>query len=331
MKIGKVPSDFLENKLIAKLNKGTLPKEVVIQPSVGEDCAVLKLDAEDYLVLSTDPITGAAENIGELAVHINVNDIASSGGEPIGLLVTLLMPPQSDEEEILKIMSGIQHEVSQLGMAILGGHTEITDGVTRPIVSVTVVGKAHKSHMVASSTAKAGDYVVMTKYAGLEGSAIIAWDYEKQLESLPKAYIEEAKSYTKYLSVLPEGRIAGKEGVHAMHDVTEGGILGACYELAKCSGCGIEVNQAQIPVTEATKAICDLAKVNVYGLISSGSMLIATADDERLIKALDEQGIKATTIGRLTSEQSYWYIDNGKRNILEEPDTDTLYDVNFEN
>lgn len=327
MNIGKVPGEFLDEGIIKQINKGTQPPEVIVKPSIGEDCSILKLHPKDMLVLSTDPITGATENIGQLAVHINANDLASSGGEPIGLLVTLLLPPETTQKQITDIMADIHGECCKLGMAILGGHTEITDAVNKPIVSVTAVGKVHEDKMVASSTAQVGDAVIMTKWAGLEGTAILAYDYEEQLSHLPKEVIDEAKSYTKYLSVVPEGRIAADFGVHAMHDVTEGGILGAAWELASCSDCGININRDAIPVTDITESICRAANVDVYRLISSGSMIITASDGEGLVKALQVKGIKASIIGRITHTKDKNLFIAGEKTKLEEPGTDALYDA----
>ncbi|WP_105615530.1 AIR synthase family protein [Vallitalea okinawensis] len=325
MKIGKVPHELLEKTIIGGI-QGERP-EVLVRPRIGEDCSVLEIDNDELLVLSTDPITGATENIGQLAVYINANDIASSGGEPIGLMVTLLLPPETTESQIQQVMKELNEHCRANNMDIIGGHTEITDAVVKPVISVTAVGKVKKDHMVASSTAKVNDDVIMTKWAALEGTAIIANDHEEDLTDIDTELIKEAKGYMDYLSVIQEGKIASTYGVHAMHDVTEGGILGAAWELAACSNVGIEIDVKKIPIKQPTIEICKYFKIDPYRLISSGCMIIAAPKGEGLIKQLRSQGVEASIIGKITGKQEKWIIDGEKKYPLEEPEVDELYRV----
>lgn len=324
MKTGKLPNSLLDKIIIEPINKHSVKRsEVMLKPSIGEDCAALNM-GDNICLLSTDPITGAVENIGRLAININTNDIASSGGEPVGIMVTALFPPSITEGEISQIVTELYEEAEKVNVAILGGHTEITDAVNKPVLSCTVIGKTRK--LITSAGARAGDYVVMTKYAGLEGTAIFAHDREELLKNVDKSVVERAKKFSESLSVIKEGKAAAKEGAHAMHDVTEGGILGACWEVADCAGLGIEVYADKIPVREETKIICDELGVDYRRLISSGSMLIICENGDKMTAAIEKEGINASVIGRITDEGRY-IIENGCKYVLEEPGADELYKV----
>lgn len=324
MKTGKLPNSLLDKIVIEPINKHSVKrKEVLLKPSIGEDCAALNM-GENICLLSTDPITGAVENIGRLAIQINTNDIASSGGEPVGIMVTALFPPSVTEADISKIVEDLYVEAEKVNAAILGGHTEITDAVNKPVLSCTVIGKTKK--LIPSGGAKSGDSVVMTKYAGLEGTAIFAHDKSDKLKNVNNPVIESAKKFSENLSVIKEGEIASKLGAHAMHDVTEGGILGACWEVADCAGLGVEVYCDNIPVKEETKIICGELGVDYLRLISSGSMLIVCDKGDEMVKALKNEGINASIIGKIT-ENGRYIIKNGEKWELKEPEADELYKV----
>lgn len=325
MKIGKVPNEVLERLIIKPLREhGVERKEVIVKPSVGEDCTAIDF-GDEYCVMSTDPITGATEDIGKLAVHINANDIASSGGRAIGIMVTALLPPSITEAEIATIMHDIYTSANEVGIAVLGGHTEITDAVNKPIISCTVVGKTSNKKFISSGGAKVGDSVILTKYAGIEGTSIIASDCEDILiKSIGEETLKRAKALGKMLSVVKEGNIALELGAHAMHDVTEGGVLGACWEVAKCSGIGVEINCEAIPILEETRLICKEFNINPLRLISSGAMLIASDRGEELLVALKKEGINASIIGRFV-ENGMYVNENGVVSELTEPEVDELY------
>ncbi len=324
MNIGKLPNSLLEKIVIDPINNHSVNrKEVLLKPSIGEDCAALNL-GENICLLSTDPITGAVADIGKLAVNINTNDIASSGGEPIGLMVTALLPASITEEEISHIITDLYKEAEKVNVAILGGHTEITDAVNKPVLSCTVVGKTNK--LIPSGGAKIGDSVIMTKYAAMEGTSIFASDKRDKLKGIDSSIIEKAKNLGNSLSVIAEGRIGSELGANAMHDVTEGGILGACWEIADCSGVGIEVYEDKIPVLEETKIICNKLGVDYLRLISSGSMLIVCSNGDEMLSALEKAGIVASIIGKIV-EEGKWFISNGEKTVLGEPTSDELYKV----
>ncbi len=303
-------------------------EDVVLRPKTGEDCSVIDLQGE-MCVLSTDPITGAVKDIGYLAVQINCNDIFSAGAEPVGILLTVLLPEGSDETDLEEIMEGALRGAEELGIEILGGHTEVTDGVCKPIVSATVIGRSRERKIIQTGGAKIGQDVIMTKWAGLEGTAIIAKEHEKVLSrNLPLDLVLTAQEMKAYLSVGKEAIIAAQHGATAMHDATEGGILGAVWEVAECSQTGVELWQEKIPIKEETRLICEAAQIDPLRLISSGTMIITTDNGDKLVDKLGENGISAAIIGRVTEKERILITKQG-RELLEEPKSDALYQVKF--
>lgn len=326
MKIGKLPNEILNSLVLDKLQKKR--NEVLVRPSVGEDCSAVDFGRE-ICVISTDPITGTKNQIGRIGVNVALNDLASSGAEPVGLMVTMLIPPNAGMSDIENIISQLSDEAAKLNVDIIGGHTEVTDAVTRFVLSITAVGKSINRNIITTSGAKPGDDLILTKYAGIEGTSILAFDYEEELASkFGMEIVEKAKSLINSISVVNEGLIAAKLGAHAMHDVTEGGVLGAVWEMCHASGCGAHVYKERIPVLNETRLICDYFNIDPYRLISSGCMLIACENGEKLVQELSENGIKAVVIGRMTGDRNILLSDESGDVTISSPESDELYKVN---
>jgi len=321
-KIGKVPPEVLKSSVYPFLGKRR--QEVLVHSTLGEDCSIIDY-GENVAVVSTDPITGADKNSGYIGVHISTNDIAACGAKPIGIMVTLLLPVGADETMLKDIMEGIHKGANALGIEVLGGHSEITDGVVKPIISVTALGVAAKDEYVTSSGAKVGDDVIVTKALGLEGTAILAADYEDILkEKLGNESVSKAKAFIENIGVVEEGITAAKVGVSAMHDITEGGLLGAAYEVAEASGVGMEIYEEKLPIYDETKAMCQYFQINPLGLISSGSMLICTPKGKEVVEALESKGIRATIVGKVTKKDKILISKYGSSSIIP-PERDELY------
>ncbi|MCX7709649.1 MAG: AIR synthase family protein [Clostridia bacterium] len=325
MEIGKIPNDILKEIVLNKIKYKR--KEVLVRPSIGEDCSVVDF-GDEVCVLSSDPITGAANEVGRLAVHVSCNDVASCGIEPLGLMVTILAPPDTSKEDLSIIMSQLSETAASLKVDIMGGHTEITDAVNRVVIMSTAIGKAPKGKVVTTAGAKAGDKIVMTKTAGLEGTAIIAFEREKELLNvLGREIVDNAKKFMDSISVVKEGVIAGAFGVSAMHDVTEGGILGAAWELAEASGKGFRIEKNLIPIKEETLKITAFYKIDPMKLISSGCMVIACLNGDELVEELRKQGIQASVIGEITEEKDKLLFTENERVYIGQPASDELYKV----
>ena len=317
MKLGKLDNDTLERLILDRFKKTR--SESFGAPHIGMDCAMLDFGG-DLIVCSCDPITSAdAKHIGALSVHVNCNDAAAGGAEPVALLVTLLLPPSETEETVAMIAEDLQDAAERAGVDIIGGHTEVTDAVTRVTTCTTVLARTPKTKTLCG--AKPSDAIVMTKWAGLEGTMLIASDKPELLAGLPAETVAHARALSKHLSVVPESRIAMKNGAHAMHDVTEGGVLGAVWELAAQTHCGVTVDKDAIPVSEETRAIADAANVDPYRLMASGSMLIACENGEKMQNALSDAGIPAAVIGRITA-RDFHFADGSP---IDPPAADELY------
>lgn len=326
MKIGKVPESVLKRSVLKQI-KVHRP-EVILGASVGEDCAAIRVDDGDVMVLSTDPITGTAEDIGKLAVHVTANDLASSGAQPIGVMVTILLPDDTEEAVLRSIMVQIQEHCEEMNMQVLGGHTEVTNVVSQPLVSITGVGKARADRLISTAGIKPGMDIVMTKWIGLEGTSILAKDRQQELLArYPQKMIDTAKEFDRYLSVVKEGMIGAEYGVASMHDVTEGGIFGALWEIAEASDVGLEIDLMAIPVRQETIEVCEFFDINPYQLISSGSMLMATTDGNGLVAELKKHDVQAAVIGKATKGNDRVLLHGEERRFLEPPKTDELYNV----
>jgi len=324
MKEGKLDFDDLRNIILN--NKTIKRSEVKVRNDVGEDCSIIDFgDCEG--IFSTDPITGADENVGKLAVHINCNDIASCGGEPIGILVTILAPTSSSLEEINKVMKEIDEEAAKISVEIIGGHTEVTSAVNKMVISVTVIGKNLKGKSIKTADAKLDDDIIVTKSLGLEGTYILINDYEERIQKiLSKEEIEFGKSLINKISVLEEGKIGCEFGVNSMHDITEGGLLGGLFEVAMASNTGFKIYKDKIPMLDITKRVCEEFKIDPLRLISSGSMLITSKDGEALVKKLKENGIDASVIGKICREGGI-LVNKGNEINVEPPKRDELFNI----
>ncbi len=326
MNLGKVPEAVLKRSVLNQI--GHRREEVLVGPAIGEDCSVLAVAEDEVLVLSTDPITGTVQDIGTFAVHITANDIASNGAEVIGIMLTVLLPEGTEEEELRAAMQDMETACRQLNIEIIGGHTEITRAVRQPIITVTGVGKMKRNAMIGTAGARPGQEIVMTKWAGLEGTAIIAAAKEEELRAkYSQSFLDGAKKMIDYISVVPEAMIARECKVTSMHDVTEGGIFGALWEIGAASKVGMEIDLKKILLKQETVEICEFYDINPYMLISSGCMLIVTDQANYLVDRLNAKGIAAAVIGRVTEGNDRVIINGEEKRFLEPPKSDELYQV----
>jgi len=299
--MGKLPNEILEEFL--KRFEFQDPS-VLIQPGVGEDTAAVNIKEQEVLVLKSDPITFVTESIGRYAVLINANDIATSGATPRWLLTTLLFPCGTTASEIWQVMGELVEICRFWNITLCGGHTEITDAVTRPVVTGMLAGTVNKKDLIDKRNVKIGDKVLLTKAVAVEGTAIIASEFEDRLQDLGMAegQIEAGKAFLEAISIIPEAKIAaGTDGVSAMHDVTEGGLATALVELSIAGGHKIKIDLGRIPYFPQTREIGRLLNIDPLGLIGSGSLLICCRENawENLITRIRDAGIKVTCIGEV--------------------------------
>jgi hydrogenase expression/formation protein HypE len=303
-----LPAGKLPVNLLAKFLQ-SLPaadSSVTIGPAVGEDAAVLDLGGPDLLVVKTDPITFATHDIGRYLLAVNSNDLATMGARSRWLLVTTLLPEGISPERAERILESVRQVCLETGVALVGGHTEITLGLDRPILAGCLIGTVARGRLVRTSGARVGDALVLAGGIAIEGSVILASEHEARLRQrgVPAAAIETAAAWARNpgISILPAATALNVTGaVHAMHDPTEGGLITALHELADAAGVGLRVDATAIPVLPACRAICELLALDPLGLLASGSLL-AALDPSEAPTALDRLGrcgIPSARIGEI--------------------------------
>lgn len=326
MKIGKLPEPMLIRSVLKEL--GHRRDEILVGPAVGQDCAVIEGQEGEVFVMSSDPITGTVKDIGSHSVYITANDLAASGAEPVGIMMTVLLTPDTKEEELKEIIRGVEKTCKELNMEVMGGHTEITDVVKQPLISLTGIGKMKKEKILTTASVKPGQDIVVTKWIGLEGTSIAAKEREDQLlEKFAPSFVQTAKEFDRYLSVIPEAKIAGEWGVSAMHDITEGGVFGALWEMGSGSGVGLDIDLKSIPIRQETVEVCEALGLNPYILMSSGSMMIAADDGHGLVRKLAQAGIPASVVGKATAGKDRILRNGEDTRYLDKPQSDELYKI----
>jgi hydrogenase maturation factor len=299
--LGKIPIEILKDVIFQNL--GSKRDEVALGPSAGFDGAIIDVGNKS-LIVSTDPITGAIERLGWLAVNINANDIATFGVEPAFFLSCILLPENANRQIVETISAQMDKAAKKLGIAIVGGHCEVTLGLTNPIVVGCAMGLTEKGNYVTAGGAKLGDKLILTKSAGIEGTAILAADREEQLKkAMATIILQNAKNSYNQISVVKDAITAFKTGgVHAMHDPTEGGVAGGIHEMADASNLGVEILEEKIPVQRETAEICKFFKIDPLQLISSGALLISAKPEftTKVIESLGQQKIHASIIGEFS-------------------------------
>ncbi len=303
--LGKLPAEHLA-RLLAR--HAPSDQRIVLGPGVGRDATVISF-GDRYLVAKTDPITFASDEIGWYAVHVNGNDIACMGATVRWFLATLLLPEaRTDEASVDTIFDQIAAACRELGVELVGGHTEITHGLDRPIVIGCMLGEVTPERLVRPEGARPGDALLVTKGIAVEGTAIIAREKNAGLAGLNGSFLQRCQGflYKPGISVVRDAAVATAAGeVHAMHDPTEGGLATGLWELAAAAGVGLEVDEDAVPVFPETQVLC--ARLGLYplGLIASGALLLAVArgDAAAILAALEDAGIAAARIGRVVERE----------------------------
>ncbi|MDG0868068.1 AIR synthase family protein [Candidatus Lucifugimonas marina] len=315
LKAGKLPPDLLAG-FIGDLNQND--KRLLLGPGVGEDAAFVSFGSST-LIAKSDPITFATDRIGWYAIQVNANDIAACGGTPKWFLGTLLLPENEPASTARDIFAQLNSAAAELGITLIGGHTEITVGISRPIISGTMLGEAAPSETVKTSSAQIDDDIILTSGIAIEGTAIIARESKQSLleAGLSEGEIANAANFldSPGISVVKAAKIASSTGhVTAMHDPTEGGLAGALDELARASNTGVSINSDQVKIYPETTKICEALNLDPWGLIASGALLITTnkTGSSKIISALNEAGIPSAVIGSITPvEEGLARISNG--------------------
>lgn len=327
--LGKLPPELLE-KLFSRAPAHDA--RVILGPGVGLDCAVLDI-GENLLVLKAEPITFVTNEIGWYAVTIAANDIATTGAKPRWYLATLLLPARRTTPVLVdQIADQAYAACQQLGISIIGGHTEITHGLDRPILVGTLIGEVSREKLVTPKGARPGDRVLLTKGIPIEATAILAREFPDQLQDvLTEAEIEQAQNFlhSPGVSILKDAQIATSAGgVTAMHDPTEGGLAAALWEMAQASGLTFVIDPAQVPIPELSAKVCQVFKLDPFATIASGALLLTAppAYAQLIEKALLNNEIECSEIGfvEVGPAQVWSQKPGGERELLPWPKRDEI-------
>jgi hydrogenase maturation factor len=319
--VGKLPLGFLQTLLQKFASAAGENHGVKVGAGLGRDAAVIDL-GDRLLIAKTDPITFIAEDLGYYALHINANDVACMGGEPKWFLATLLLPEKTTTPaRVEKIFRQLSEACKKIAVTLCGGHTEITAGIDRPLIAGCLLGEAPAQRFFSPERIEPGDVIILTKGLAIEATSIIGRELAQALaETFDAEFVRSCRRFLRDpgISVLPEARLAWKEqGVHALHDPTEGGLANAIHELLAERDLGVDINLASIPLFPETKLLCDHFHLDVLGLIASGALLII--GEERACAKLQTQFLRAkitaSVIGRILSEGEGRWLVEGKQRV----------------
>ncbi len=310
--------DFSLLEKLLKKHQSKPDSRVVIGPKVGEDAAVIDYP-NHYLVAKTDPITFATDKIGWYAVQVNANDIATRGALPKWFQATILLPENKTTEELVdRIFSQIYDACNKLNIAVIGGHTEISYNLDRPIIVGCMLGEVKKDKLVSTSGAKPGDVIILTKGIVIEGTSIIAREKQKELakRGFQKSFIQRCQNflYDPGLSVVKDALLANQEDVHAMHDPTEGGISAGLYEIALASQVGMLIEREKITILEESRILCEEFNLDPLRTITSGSLLIVASKKSarKITSILNAYKIRTFLIGEIKEKNFGVKISTGE-------------------
>lgn len=325
---GKVSAALLRR--VVYRNLGAQDKSILLGPGIGEDAAVLDTGNE-FLIATSDPVTGAVARLGASAVHVSANDVATRGAVPRWFLSNILLPLDSGPGALEKLSGDIHRACKELGVAIVGGHAERVQDQNRPMVIGCMLGLTQQRKFISTAGAKAGDRIIMTKTAGIEGTCILASDRAAFLrERMGREFVYKARDHFNQISVVKDALTAFQgPGIRAMHDPTEGGIAGGLHELADASNTGFVVVEDRIRTSLETREICRLFRIDPMSFISSGSLLISCHPNNvvQTTARLRRNGIHCSVIGEVvkpTRKRAILARDGTTRRLVR-PSSDQLW------
>jgi hydrogenase maturation factor len=326
MQQGNISQSILKRSVLRQAKSHA--EEVIVGAAPGEDAAVITPKDGESLVCSIRPVTYSRVDEGYYAVHAALNEAAAMGAKSVAVLVSALLPPDTDEAQIKSYMAQVEAVCEKEHVQAAGGHTQISDAVTRPVLTVTGIGLLKQPDLTLTADAQPGLDLVVTKWIGLEATSILAKEHEtKLLSRYPLHMIETAQHFDEYLSAASEAATAVKSGACAMHHISQGGIFAALWELADASGVGLDIDLKRIPVRQETVEICEFFTLNPYEIASGGSMLIAAKDGHQLVETLRQEGICSAVIGKTTDSNDKVIHNNDEVRYLEPSKPDQLYQI----
>ena len=340
MNSGKVPVNVLKRSVLRQLkNKRS---EIANSAGLGADCAIFEPFSEGQLV------TCVQEGVVELCCENDLaeaeredpsvmpmrrffqkcaNNLATAGAEPVAAELVIFLPENVEEPELKALMSEAEGIAAELNIQIIGGQTRVSSAVRQPLATVTGYG-IRKTGAVQMDVRKklAGQEIIITKWIGLEGTADLAARNQEELLTRYPAYLgEEAAAFDRYYSILPEAATAVKSGGCTMHDISEGGVFAALWEMAEGAGVGLTIDMKKLPLRQETVEVCEFCNVNPYELRSGGSLIIASPEGTTVVEALAAEGIPAVIVGRFTDSNERLILNEDEVRYMDRPQRDEIY------
>ena len=340
MRLGKLSDSILKRTVLKQIKKRR--SEIISGAGIGEDCAIFALSGDKFATCVVEYTVKDRQDLIR-AIYKSTNNLATAGAEPVAVMLSIILPERASEEKLKKLMDGASQAAAELNIQIAGGHTTVSKYVSEKLAVVTAYGTyaqtgaegsrgAHTAQtsengkVYTTKGAKPGQDIIVSKWIGLEGTAILAtMKKEEMLARYPEYLIDEAASFDKYLSIIPEAATAMKSGVCVMHDASEGGIMATLWELAESSGVGLHIDLKKLPIRQETVEICEFCDVNPYELLSGGCLVMTAVDGNALVNALEEQNIPAVVVGKITDSNDRIIVNGEEKRYLDKPKTDEIY------
>ncbi len=323
MRLGKLSDSILKRTVLKQIK--VKRSEVLSGAGVGEDCAIFELSGAG-LASCVEEYTVDDRQDMIRAIYKCANNLATAGAEPVAVMLTIILPERASEEKLKKLMDGAAQAARELNIQIAGGHTTVSPYVSRKLAVVTAYGKVSGEDYRTTRGARPGQDIVISKWIGLEGTAILAQKKKEELfHRYPQYMIEEAAGFDRYLSVIPEAATAMKSGVCVMHDASEGGIMAALWELAESSGVGLSIDMRKLPIRQETVEICEFCDVNPYELLSGGCLVMTAEDGNSLVSKLKQQNIPAVAVGKITDSNDRIILNGEEKRYLDKPQVDEIH------
>ena len=326
MKIGKVSQTVLKRSMLKPLQFQS--EEALFAPSVEEMCFGVQCNADEEVLCTSTVLYGDEKDLGVFALARVVNDLATRGARPVGVNVHIMLPPYAYESRLKSMMEAIARAGSAHAVRVLGAKAEVSPVITKAVVYLDGMGVYKKGELIRSSMAKADQDLVLLKWIGLEGTFRVMREKEEALKQrFVPAFLGQFSQLEPQLFSQQELAVAKEFGVSAMHQITDGGILAALWELAESAGIGLEVDLKQMSIRQETVEVCEFCHLNPYQLTSAGSILIVTERSEELVQRYRELGIYASLLGKTTKDTARVIFNGEEKRFLDRPAADELLKI----
>ena len=329
MKNGKIAESVLKRSVLKQLH--TKDAALLQAAGPGLDYAAFSSGEGEEVVLASAVVDLPSTNLAERAVCMALNNVVCSGAKPKGVMITLTIPTLWNEAQLRELMRDVDAACAKWQVSVMGGHTTVSRAVKTAVLSVTGVGTVGAEKRISSKGMKAGMSLVAVNPIAFDGTSLLAMNEEEALrQRFSQPFIDQAREFSENLSIKKAAELATQAGAAAMHDLSEGGVFGALWEMAEASGCGLEIDLRKIPIRQETVEICEFFDLNPYKLLSAGGLLVAAADGSRIVRAMEQEGIPAIIIGTATDSNDRVLLQEGERRFLETVQTDEIYKIYHE-